>query len=168
MLQHAEEQAVDQRAPRLRSTWRSRRSSRYPISPTINHCPVTQQEASLCVPKACRAIKLPSYFPILHRAACERTVNTKAYVHWAERSYETDIKTHTVYADTHENVHLTCMYQPGAHRKTVSDRNVLLFISCLLQWVTVGGSEWPAYVPTTSKKKKKVTVKCSSISGTIL
>lgn len=44
-------------APRLQSTWRSPWSSRYPISLVINHCPVTQQEASLYVPEACRAIK---------------------------------------------------------------------------------------------------------------
>lgn len=43
--------------------------SHYPISPVINHCPVTQQGVSLYVPEACRAIKSPSYFPILHRAA---------------------------------------------------------------------------------------------------
>lgn len=104
MLPHAEGKTVDQQAPRLQSTWRFRWSSHYPISPVINHCPVTQQEASLYVPKACRAIKSPSYFPILCTAACERphTVSGKAYVRLLNR---------------HKDIHIlqtqmkTCIFQ---------------------------------------------------------
>ncbi len=146
MLPHAEEQTVDQRVPRLPSTWRSWWSGRYPISPVINQCPVTQQEASLYVPKACRAIKSPSYFPISHRAACEQpqAVNVKAYVHWIEaikQAYTLHIQTQTKTCISHEYINqaqtgwpsrIATFCTEGGFCITAMLKGVYLFIYCLL------------------------------------